>query len=251
MGKSKKIAIIGTVGLPAKYGGFETLADNIVLYAETNFSNEYEITVYCSAPYYDTKIDEYHGARIVYSNFRANGVQSIIYDMISCIHAIQSGNKKLLVLGVSGSIIFPFIRLFSSVEIITNVDGIEWRRSKWKSFSKYFLKFSEKIAVFYSTKLIADNKGISDHIINTYGKSPSVIAYGGDNALRVSKKQNKIKIPIEIYALALCRIEPENNVEMILNAFERVSLPLVFIGNWNKNEFGERMRRRYGAVNNI
>ena len=122
---TQKLAIIGTVGLPAKYGGFETLAQQLVLQLDKQF----EITVYCSGKTYtkENRPGEWQGARLRYLPLKANGVQSILYDFLSMLHAIIFCDV-LLVLGVSGCLFLPFIKMFSKKRVIVNVDGLEWRR---------------------------------------------------------------------------------------------------------------------------
>ena len=97
----------------------------------------------------------------MYIPLKANGIQSILYDIVSICHAIFKADV-LLVLGVSGCIILPLIRLFSRKNIIVNIDGLEHRRAKWSNYVRKFLKFSESLAVKYATHIITDNKGIQD-----------------------------------------------------------------------------------------
>ena len=107
----KKIAIIGTAGVPAKYGGFETLVHHLV----PNMSKNYSVSVYCSSKYYkkQNRPVYWKGARLYYIPLNANGSSSIIYDILSMIHAIFYADV-LLILGVSGGIFIPFIRLFTN-----------------------------------------------------------------------------------------------------------------------------------------
>ena len=119
----KKIAIIGIVGVPACYGGFETLAEHLL----ENAADGDEYTVYCSSKEYskNERLSYYKGARLKYLPFRANGVQSIIYDSVAILHALFFADV-ILVLGVSGAWLFPLIKLFTSLKIVVSIDGIEW-----------------------------------------------------------------------------------------------------------------------------
>jgi hypothetical protein len=110
------ICIIGTAGIPASYGGFETLAERLV------DTNESKFTVYCSKNHYQEFPKKYKNADLVYIPFDANGVSSIIYDLLSMLHALVSGHKNFLVLGVSGALFFPILGCFPNVKIITNYD---------------------------------------------------------------------------------------------------------------------------------
>jgi glycosyltransferase involved in cell wall biosynthesis len=237
-----KLSIVGTVGVPACYGGFETLVENLLDESSTSV----DLTVYASSKSYKEKTLKYKNANLKYIPLQANGVQSIPYDIWSLCHAVFKGTDNILILGVSGAICLPFIRLFSKARIVTNIDGLEWRRDKWNSYAKRFLKLSEKIAVKYSDVVVADNKAIADYVLNEYGCDSEVIAYGGDHAIT-----EPLKINDEGYALALCRIEPENNVELILESFSHSEKSIKFIGNWDSSEFGRKMKEHYDAFDNI
>lgn len=237
-----KVSIVGTVGVPACYGGFETLVENIL----DDGILERNIAVYCSSKNYKTKMSSYKNANLLYIPLNANGIQSIPYDILSLFHSAIKGSENILILGVSGAIALPFIKLFSKANIITNIDGLEWRRDKWGNLAKKFLKFSERLAVKYSDVVVADNKGIADYVVDEYGIEPKIIAYGGDHAVI-----DKLNLSNGNYALALCRIEPENNVEMILKSFSQTNKKLKFIGNWNNSEFGRHMKTTYEGYENI
>ncbi len=248
--QNKKVAIIGTVGVPANYGGFETLVENLVRYHDAN-ALPYDVTVYCSSKSYDEQKPVYLSAHLKYIPLQANGAQSIVYDWISLLLAMWRADVILL-LGVSGATMLPVVRLLSSAKIVTNIDGIEWRRQKWKGLAKWFLKFSEKVAVRFSHEVIADNGAIAEYIKETYGVDAHVIAYGGDHALGVEAVPvDELKLP-SIYAFSVCRIEPENNVHMIIEAFAaQTDLPLVIVGNWDSSEYGRNLRVQYVGVDHI
>lgn len=237
------ISIIGTVGVPACYGGFETLVENLL--DENASSNKF--TIYCSAKSYDVRPKNYKNADLVYLPLKANGIQSVPYDIWSILHSVFiRKSKKLLILGVSGAICLPIIRLFSKAKIVTNIDGLEWKRDKWGKWAKRFLKFSERLAVKYSDTIVADNKGIADYVTSEYDVKSKVIAYGGDHA--IVKTLNGFNGD---YALALCRIEPENNVELILKSFSNTNVKLKFIGNWDNSIYGQSLKSHYSEYPNV
>jgi glycosyltransferase involved in cell wall biosynthesis len=246
----KKIAIIGTVGLPAKYGGFETLTEYLTKNLETTF----DITVYCSSTFYSKKLKKYNNARLKYIPFNANGAQSIFYDIISIFNALLFADV-LLILGVSGCIILPFVKLISNKLIIVNIDGLEWKRAKWGKGAKLFLRYSEKIAVTYADSIVSDNKVIQCHVRDTYNVSSELIAYGADHSKKEELASNLItQYPflIEKYAFTVCRIEPENNIYLILEAFsEFPDLNIVFIGNWNNSNYGKQLKIQFAKYENI
>lgn len=243
--KEKKIAIIGTVGVPANYGGFETLAENLVRYHDSEKLAD-ELTVYCSSKSYVEKVPSYLSARLKYVPLNANGAQSIPYDIWSLCSAVWHRHDVILLLGVSGAIVLPLVRLFSSVRIVTNIDGIEWRREKWQGFAGKFLHFSEKMAVRFSHEVISDNGAIAEYVKDAYGLYSHVIAYGGDHAVKVEGAAvDEYALP-ERYAFSVCRIEPENNVHMVLEAFSGLaSHALVMVGNWKNSEYGRVLQDKY------
>lgn len=239
------IAILGTVGVPASYGGFETLVENLVRFHQGQ-ALEKELTVYCSATSYPIKTTSYLGADLRYIGFNANGMSSIAYDIVSLFSAMWQRTDVILLLGVSGAISLPLFRLFSCARIVTNIDGAEWKREKWNRAARWFLRLSERIAVRYSHEVVADNAGIAEHIKQAYGRNVHVIAYGGDHALQTNSKPFEGPVLPLRYALALCRIEPENNAAMILEAFaSNATMPLVFVGNWDNSAWGRDLRQRY------
>ncbi len=245
-----KIAIIGTVGLPAKYGGFESLAE----YLTKHLGSTFDITVYCSSAFYKKKLKNYNGAQLKYIPLNANGAQSILYDIISIFHAIFYADV-LLILGVSGCVVLPLVKLISSKKIIVNIDGLEWKRAKWGKAAKWFLKYSEKLSVQYADTIIADNKVIQDYVWDRYQVKSELIAYGADHTSNeaLSKEVlNQFSFLNEKYAFKVCRIEPENNVHIILEAFsECPGLTLVMVGNWENSRYGSQLKQRYTVFKNI
>lgn len=235
-----KVSIVGIVGVPACYGGFESLVENLL------GDNEFDITVYCSSKVYKEKKHSYKDAKLKYIPLFANGIQSVFYDIVSLFYVLFSRQDIVLVLGVSGCIALPIFRLFSKTYIVTNIDGLEWKRAKWGALAKLFLKFSEKMAVKFSNVIIADNEAIASYVNEQYAVNSFTIPYGGDHAIREINNQLDAG-----YALSICRIEPENNVEMILEAFKISGERLTFVGNWNSSEFGINMKNKYSCFANI
>lgn len=237
-----KVSIIGTVGLPACYGGWETLVENIVKCK----SSSVQYTVYCSSKNYTKRINDWHGTKLVYLPISANGISSIFYDIFSMLHTWFTRPKVVLILGVSGCVFLPIYKLFTNSKIIVNVDGIEWKRDKWSKFAKSFLKLSESIAVKYADVVVADNKGISDYIESQYKKKSKVIAYGGEHVIVSS-----LKSKTNNYFFTVCRIEPENNIDMILEAFSVSGYNYKLVGNWGASEYGKNLKNKYGHIENI
>ena len=247
---TKKIAIIGTVGLPSNYGGFETLTE----YLTKDLGAHFDITVFCSSASYKTKLKIHNNAKLIYLPLNANGIQSILYDIVSIFYALLFADT-LLILGVSGCIVLPIVKLISSKKVIVNIDGLEWKRAKWGKVAKWFLKFSERVAVKYSDIIIADNKVIQEYVLSEYGKKAALIAYGADHTCKEALSMevlNQFPFLIEKYAFKVCRIEPENNVHLILEAFSEYSgLNIVVVGNWNNSNYGKQLKLDFDSFENI
>lgn len=243
----KKIAVVGTVGIPACYGGFESLVQNLVDYQSGNINYQ----VFCSSKKYEEKIKKYRDAELIYLPVSANGPSSILYDILCLLVCLIKRPDVVLILGVSGCIFLPVYRLLSKSRVITNIDGLEWRRNKWSPKVKWFLKKSEKLAVKYSDIVISDNQAIAEYVESEYGCKSEVIAYGGDHAVAVTTSRSTTDESVKDYFLSLCRIEPENNVDMILESFSRSNEHIKFMGNWNNSEYGQSLKRKYSSYPNI
>tara|TARA_A100001015_G_scaffold13288_1_gene15541 strand:+ start:4283 stop:5365 length:1083 start_codon:yes stop_codon:yes gene_type:complete len=246
--KKQTLCIIGSAGIPSNYGGFETL----VHYISKNLSVEYNLFVFCSSKNYSKKLRKYNGANLIYINLKANGIQGILYDIISLYKALKISNN-IIILGASGTLSLPILNLFFKNKIIvTNIDGIEWKRDKWGVFEKIILRFSEKIACKYSNVIVSDNYVIKDYIDKKYNLSSVYIPYGGDHVKFISNRSDLISFKPKDYAVKVCRIEPENNVEMVLRAFSKLKKRnLVIVGNWKNSKYGIRLLKNFSHYKNI
>ena len=248
-----KVAIVGIQGVPAKYGGFESLVENLI---GKNCPPQIQYTIYCSSKDYSERLKKYKGAVLKYIPLHANGIQSIPYDMLGLLRSVR-GYDTVMVLGVSGCLFLPFFRLFYRRRLIINIDGLEHRRAKWGKLARWVLRKSEAMAVRFADVVIADNKGIQDYVWATYHKSSELIAYGGDHVLRnvpEGKQQDILKqygVVVDNYAITVCRIEPENNSRLILEAFAQSGKEIVFIGNWNHSDYGQSLQEEFGDKPNI
>lgn len=247
----KKIAIIGTVGVPAKYGGYETLVENLLDYKQ---SDEISYQIYCSSKSYSQKQKYYKDARLVYIPLKANGMQSVFYDSLSLIHAVFTCDL-ILSLGTVSSFIMPIVRLFSKKRIIVNLDGLDNQREKFNSFSQRMIGKARRLAAKYADVCISDNQGIKDYALQVYHRESELIEYGGDNAgiVRNDRKLlEKYGLSRGTYCFKVARIEPENNIELILRAFSKMrNEKLVIVGNFSHSEFSRRMKEEYSVYENI
>jgi glycosyltransferase involved in cell wall biosynthesis len=243
--------IVGIVGLPGHYGGFETLVDNLIESKELIAKG---VAVYCEASVVESTGSIYKGAVLRPLRWKANGWQSIVYDSYGMILGSIRGTN-VLVLGTSATFILPFLRLlFPRVHYYVNMAGLEWKRSKWGAIARYVLKFNEWAAARFSHKLIADNEGLVQYVKEKYGIEAVYIPYGGDQYLGLEANYAVFEawnLPAGKYDLALSRAQSDNNLEMILEAYAQSGNELVFVSNWNTNAYGRELKERFGSYSHL
>ena len=244
-----KLAIVGIEGLPNRYGGFETLASYLVKY----LSGEFETTVYCSSVDLPAKTDVYEGSNLKYIPYSSHGWQGVIYDILSLKDALKN-NDLVLFLGFGAGIYFPYISNKNRSKIVLNFGGLDWQRVKWGGVTRKIIKYFESLMVKNVDWVIADNKKIAEYIETTYNKIPLEISYGGDQVKKMGLTEDlKKEFPFlsEKYACAVCRLQPDNNIELILDAFSAIGYPLVMIGNWGASAFGIDCKKKYLKHRNL
>ena len=237
----KKVALIGTNGIPAKYGGFETLTEFLVKY----LNNEFNITVYCSKTNKENRLANYLNSKLVYIPFKANGWQSMIYDAISIIHAFFYSDV-LVILGFSGVFAFPLKIFFPKKKIVFNIGGIEWKKVRGKKFFGGFeilsKKIFERICVYYSDLIITDNKVLWDYVNEKYNIKSNLIEYGGDHASKKPiTKQLKMKFSFfkEKYDISISRAQEDMNIHMLIDAYKQLpERNIVIVSNWYSSDYG-------------
>lgn len=239
--KNEKIAIVGTRGVPASYGGYETLAQNIACHG----NDEINYLIIGSSTNLETP-KAYLKARQIILPLNANGASAFLFDSLSVLVAWFHGYRKLLVLGNSAGAFLVLASFFLRLEIFLNTDGIEWKRNKWNWVARNFLLLNEKcIGHSRKIKLISDSKSIAKYYKDTYQKDSHFVPYGGDhlNIPDINKKP--------FNAINIARIVPENNIEIILSATSKVpEINLTILGDW-KQGYANDLFLRYHKFSNI
>lgn len=240
----QRIAVVGTRGVPGRYGGFETLAEQL---ARSFDPQIIQLGIYGQRSAYAPaeRKGPFAGHKRIWMPLDAGGMQSLLHDALQLFHASAARNDAILLLGTSGAWALPIIRLWNrKTRIITNIDGLEWRRGKFGKTAKILLKYLEKCAVRFSDGIIADNQALVPLVIETHGITPLLIAYGGDH----------IEVPdteTRDFHFALSRIEPENNCAMILEAGRLSGAPLTYVGNWQSTAYGKKLLDDFGGIGNL
>jgi glycosyltransferase involved in cell wall biosynthesis len=238
----KTVSIIGTVGIPSKYGGFETLAEQLSF----GIKDEYNVIVACSKHHYKNDEDlAYNGVQRIFIPLNPNGLSSIFYDLIS-IFKLVSKSDYLLILGSSSAFAIPFIHFFwRKIMVIFHPDGLEWERPKWNRFAKLYLKFSSKIGTKYADKIIIDNTSLLSYH-KKYIPKIVQISYGG-NQYTFDKHSNK-----KNYWLTIARSEPENNLIEIARFFlENETENWIIVTNISNSKYGKFIEKNLINKNNI
>lgn len=227
-----KLAILGTRGIPARYGGFETFAEKLAIGLS---KLGHEVTVYCEAGE-SPMPSEFRGVQLRYVSFpRLGPLETIVYDL-KCLWDARSGYDVVYMLGYG---VGPFCRIprFYGTEVWINPDGLEWARAKWNFAARAYLRLMEWGSVRVADRMIADAAAIRESLASRHGelRSCTVIRYGCEivDALPPLAPLAQWALVPQSYYLVVCRLEPENHVLEILRAFQqsRSARQLIVVGN--------------------
>jgi len=230
--KRVRIAILGTRGIPAQYGGFETFAEQLA----TRLVREgHEVTVCCEKGG-DYTADTYKGVRLEYVPAPHLGPLSIVWFDTICMLKAARRHDLIYLLGYGAGSFAWVSRLFGT-PIWTNMDGLEWKRSKWPWYGRLYLRFNEWCAAKFSSGMIADSEGIREYLHRQYGLHHDIkmIPYGAEIISTPPERAllSAFQVSADGYYLVVCRLEPENHVLEIIQGFKasKTTLELVIVGN--------------------
>ncbi|KFC57985.1 DUF1972 domain-containing protein [Flavobacterium gilvum] len=246
-----KIVILGTRGIPNHYGGFEQCAEYLALGL---VKRGFEVVVYNSHnhPYQDK---EWKGVQIVHCydpEDKLGTAGQFIYDL-NCILDIRKRNFDIVLqLGYTSSSVWGWL-LPKKAVVTTNMDGLEWKRTKYSDKVKKFLRYAEKLGVKYSDHLISDSIGIQDYLKEKYKADSTYIAYGAtlfENPDSAILKTYQL-LPYQ-YNMLIARLEPENSIDVILEgvAQANISSPFLVIGN-HQTKYGDYLKQKFAAFSQI
>jgi len=246
------IAILGTRGVPNYYGGFEQFAAYL---SKGLVEQGHQVTVYNSHNHpYQAK--EWHGVTITHCKdweYKIGTAGQFIYDLNCILDARRQHFDIILQLGYTSSSVWGWLMPMKKSVITTNMDGLEWKRTKYSKKVQTFLKYAEKLAVRYSHHLIADSIGIQSYLRHKYSKPSLFIPYGADlfNEPDINYLATYRILPFQ-YSMLIARMEPENNVEMILDGVVASGSdhPFLVVGK-TENHFGKYLQQKFKAYPQI
>ncbi|WP_394862157.1 beta 1-4 rhamnosyltransferase Cps2T [Paraclostridium bifermentans] len=258
----KHVFIIGSKGIPAKYGGFETFVEKLT---EQQKSKEIKYHVSCLAK--DNNEFEYNGARCFNINVPNIGpAKAVYYDIAAfkgCIQYIKDNNIENSIVYVLACRIGPFIGRYKKQlkklggTLFVNPDGHEWKRGKWNVAIRKYWKISEKLMVKHADLLVCDSKNIEKYIQSDYKQYNPIttfIAYGadieksklGDNDYKLMNWYKEKEVKAKEYYLVVGRFVPENNYETMITEFMKsdTNKDFVLITNVEQNKFYDQLKEK-------
>lgn len=245
MGKRLKIGILGTRGIPNRYGGYEQCAEYL---AVGLVEKGHEVYVYNSHNH-EFQGSEWNGVHIVHCNdpeHKMGTAGQFLYDW-NCIKDARSRKFDIVLqLGYTSSSVWYWYWPKKAKNLV-NMDGLEWKRSKYSKKVQWFLKHAEKWAAKAGDMLIADSLGIQQHLKEVYGKDSVFIPYGADIFTDPNPQVlTRYGLQPDGYNLLIARMEPENNVEMVIKGCLEANddKPLIVVGK-TENQFGTYLKTKY------
>ena len=241
-----RIGILGTRGIPNKYGGFEEFAEHVSKYwADIG----HEVFVYCEDNL-SREVFEYNNVKQIFiKKSSISTISQFIYDYRCTKHALQLDLDIIYHAGYATSVIGNILyRSKLEGKLIYNMDGLEWKRSKFSKPTKWLTKKLEKAASMSGADLVSDNKGIQDYLRREYEVESTLIEYGADN---ISRDVRRFEGYPKIFDLVIARFEPENHIVEIISAYERnKDATLVLVANKDTRLY-RVLSQRIEKANNI
>ena len=214
-----RIAILGTRGIPANYGGFETFAEHL---STRLAARGHEVTVYCRAHYTSPRQLEYKGVKLkVLPTIRHKYFDTVVHTFLSALHAMTARYDAALICNAANA---PFATLLRAVgtPVALNVDGLEHKRKKWNWIARRYYLMAERLATILPTETVTDARVIQDYYLANYRTRSTMIAYGAEVERRPDPMVRRWRVEPNRYVLYVSRLEPENNAHLVIEAFKRV-----------------------------
>lgn len=227
-----KIAILGTRGVPAAYGGFETFAEEL---SARLAARGHAVTVYARRGGTAAEVALHRGARVVFlPTVRHKYLETVVHTALSGLHAAAQGYDAALVCNGVNALACRFVRLLGAgTRVVLNVDGLERNRRKWNALGRLAYAVSERLSCVMPDVLVTDARAIQTYYREAYGQDSLYIPYGSDLAEPAGTGAlTRLGLSPGGYVLYVSRFEPENNADAVVRAYRSVpgTAPLVMLG---------------------
>jgi glycosyltransferase involved in cell wall biosynthesis len=215
-----RIAILGTRGIPASYGGFETFAEHL---STRLVARGHEVTVYGRAHYVSPRQLEYHGVQLkVLPTIRHKYFDTVVHCFLSTVHAVSGRFDAALICNAANAPFAPILRL-TGTPVALNVDGLEHKRKKWGWLGRRYYLAAERLATILPNVMVTDAQVIQDYYLARYDAESQMIAYGSEVERRPDRAAvRRWRAEPNRYVLYVSRLEPENNARLVIEAFKKV-----------------------------
>ncbi|WP_353648553.1 DUF1972 domain-containing protein [Nakamurella sp. A5-74] len=225
------IALVGTRGVPARYGGFETCVEEV---GRRLADRGHRVVVYCRSAGDAERPAEYLGMQLVHRPaMRKRSLETLSHTALSVAHLARHRVDAAVVFNAANAPFLPVLRA-ARIPVATHVDGLEWKRTKWSGAGQRYYQGVEKLSVRWSDALIADATGIAEYYRNTFGARTELIAYGAPRTAGTSTERlAELDLEAGRYHLVVARFEPENHVLEIVQGYvaSDATMPLVVVGS--------------------
>jgi rhamnosyltransferase len=258
-----RIAIIGSRGIPAKYGGFETFAEGL---STRLVKNGFEITVSCEYEPLESRIAEFNDVKLEYFPFKPpkNYFLRMFYENLSDIYfliKLTRSHDLIYFLGIEvGFFLFIPKLIKNDIKLLVNIDGLMWKRTKFNKFARFLLKLNHYFATVFANTIITDAEEMKNYIPDIYKNKAVYIPYGVELPKLIPWTNKKVKnydkikdISTNNYWLVVARLEPENNISTIIDAYSKFTtkLPLIVIGEYTSDKYKKQIDRIAENSDNI
>ena len=214
-----RIAILGTRGIPANYGGFETFAEHL---STRLAARGHDVTVYCRAHYTSPRELEFQGVRLkVLPTIRHKYFDTIVHSFLSALHSVPRRYDAALICNAANAPFASILRL-TGTPVALNVDGLEHKRKKWNSIARRYYLLAERLATILPNETVTDARVIQEYYLARYRVASTMIAYGAEVERRPDPTVRRWRVEPNRYVLYVSRLEPENNAHLVIEAFKRV-----------------------------